>query len=838
MNRADRRTQARAHRSSSSGHQEGAENAYRAGIIAASRGDHAGASQHFARCLTVDPSRLEARHDLGVVTLRTGAPGIAVEHFERVLARQPRHAGAWMNMSLAFCELGDAEAATAAATRAVTVAPRSSAAQAAMGSALALRGDLVDAEVAYRRSLALDGDATSVIARLADLLRRMGRKAESLAACDRFLALVPRDLAIHAERVLLLDGDASHEASRARRALVDLAVSNTKGLRDLCTGLTAKDRAEDALTLLNVVVADAPGIADVYVHRASLFHESGRMDEALADLKHALSLDPANPDVLFSIGRFFECFNQAAAAAPFYLEAIERRPDFADAYISLAAVKLEAGDSASNIALLRHAMTLAPDRCYLAADLCWGRLLACDWAGLNEDFQNSLKRHVDLGQGFPPFTLFAFGLTGDALALWTRAWAELQIGPARAPLSTYAPSLAKRERIRVGYLSADYRDHATMLLVTELFELHDRRRFETYGYNIGSLDESESCLRAIRSLDRFVDLFAMKDADAARCIAQDGIDILIDLKGHTKDNRCGILGYRPAPIQVSYLGYPGSMGTPVIDYIVADAVVIPDEHRRFYDEAVVHLPHSYQPNDRHRASADPGTTRDDHGLPKDAFVFCCFNSSYKIVPAVFDVWMRILGDAPGAVIWLLAVSGQIEDNLRREASNRGIDPARLIFAPRVAFEAHIGRMALADLFLDTLPVNAHTTASEALWAGLPVLTCLGSHFVGRVAGSLLTAIGLPELITTSLDDYEREARVLARAPARLGALRARLAANRLTAPLFDTPRYVRNYEAALERMVEMREAGLAPAAFAVEVHRDASRPSAQSGTGEPLDHED
>ncbi|RYB05951.1 tetratricopeptide repeat protein [Lichenibacterium ramalinae] len=813
MNRADRRREARPHRTSL-GPSPVADGAYRAGSFAASRGDLAEARRHYEGCLAIDPSHVESRHDLAVVMLRCGAPVAAVEQFEQVLARQPRHAGAWMNLSLAHCELEDADAAVTAATRAVEVAPRAGAAQAAMGHALALRGDLAAAEAAYRRSLDLDGGATSVIARLADILRRLGRPAESVAAWERCLALAPRDLASHAERLLGLEGT-SELRTKARAAFADLAAADQPGLRDLSVGWSGKDRAGDAVALLDVVVAERPDIADVRVLRASLLHGLGRMNDALADLKHALSLDPANPDVLFSVGRFFECFDQADAAAPFYLEAIERRPDFAEAYVSLAAVRLVAGDVASNIALLRHAMMLAPDRCHLAADLCWGRLFACDWAGLEQEFKEALERHVSAGQSFPPFTLFAFGLAGDALALWTRAWAELKIGPARTPLARYAPRPDERERIRVGYLSADYKDHATMLLVTEMFEMHDRTRFETFGYNIGALDESASCRRAIRSLDHFVDLFALKDGDAAKRIAQDGIDILIDLKGYTKDNRCGILGYRPAPIQVNYLGYPGSMGTPVIDYIVADAVVIPDEHRRFYDEAVVHLPHSYQPNDRHRASADPCTKRGDHGLPDGAFVFCCFNSSYKITPVVFDIWMRALRDVPGAVIWLLAVNGQIEDNLRKEAASRGIDPARLVFAPRVAFEAHIGRMALADLFLDTLPVNAHTTASEALWAGLPVLTCLGPHFVGRVAGSLLKAIGLPELVTTSLADYEREALALARDPARLGALRSRLAENRSTAPLFDTPRYVRGYEAALERMVAMREAGHPPATFAV-----------------------
>lgn len=258
------------------------------------------------------------------------------------------------------------------------------------------------------------------------------------------------------------------------------------------------------------------------------------------------------------------------------------------------------------------------------------------------------------------------------------------------------------------------------------------------------------------------------------------------------------------------------MGTPFIDYVLADGVVVPDAARHLFDEAVVHLPHSYQPNDRSRPGADAEARRELHGLPATGFVFCCFNSAYKLTPLVFAVWMRLLGGCPGAVLWLLGGDDLAEANLRAAAEAEGIAPDRLAFAPPIHYAAHLARLGLADLVLDTLPVNAHTTASEALWCGVPVLTCMGSQFTGRVAASLLTAIGLPELITTSLPAYEREALALARDPRRLGALRDRLAVNRATMPLFDTPRYVKHYEAALERMVERWEAGLPPAAFAIE----------------------
>ncbi len=317
------------------------------------------------------------------------------------------------------------------------------------------------------------------------------------------------------------------------------------------------------------------------------------------------------------------------------------------------------------------------------------------------------------------------------------------------------------------------------------------------------------------ALDHMVDLCFLNDREAAERIAEDGLEILVDLKGFTTDSRPAILAHRPAPIQVNYLGYPSSMGTKLIDYIVADAVVAPFEHQPFFDEAIVHLPHSYQPNDRRRPGTQAGVSRAAHGLPEKGFVFCCFNNNYKLTPLVFDIWMRLLTAVPGRFFGYCRPITRPPRTSWRRPRTRGIPSERLIFAPRLAYDQHLARLGLADLFLDTLPVNAHTTASEALWVGVPVLTCTGPHFASRVAASLLTSIGLPELIMSDLAAYEREALALAQDPERLQALRAHLVANRSTAPLFDTPRYTRNYEAALVRMVERREAGLPPEAFAV-----------------------
>jgi predicted O-linked N-acetylglucosamine transferase (SPINDLY family) len=355
-------------------------------------------------------------------------------------------------------------------------------------------------------------------------------------------------------------------------------------------------------------------------------------------------------------------------------------------------------------------------------------------------------------------------------------------------------------RIRIGYFSSDFHDHATLYLMIGLLEHHDKSRFEIHAFSHGPNKPCEMRERLIDAVDAFHDIDKLSNADAAALARSLRIDIAIDLKGHTDGARTGIFAYGAAPKQVNFLGYPGTMGADFIDHIVADRIVIPEDGQHHFAEQVAYLPNSYQPTDSYRVIADRRFTRAQLGLPDEGFVFCCFNNNYKITPAEFDIWMRLLGGVEGSTLWLLEDNRWASANLRREARARGVDPARLVFAPRMIQSEHLARQACADLFLDTFTVNAHTTASDALWAGLPVVTKLGRSFVARVAGSLLHALDLAELVTQREEDYERLALALATDPARLAAIRARLAANRLSAPLFDTARYTRDIEALYERI--------------------------------------
>jgi protein O-GlcNAc transferase len=386
----------------------------------------------------------------------------------------------------------------------------------------------------------------------------------------------------------------------------------------------------------------------------------------------------------------------------------------------------------------------------------------------------------------------------------------------------FASRPPRGERVRLGYLSANFHAHPVAHLIAGLIEHHDRRRFEVMGYGFDEDDGSALRGRLVGAFDRFVDIADTQDQDAARLIHTDDIDIVVDLHGWTPDCRAKILAYRPAAIQVNYLGYPGTSGAEFIDYIIVDRFVVPAEQQPFFSERAVYLPDCYQCNDDKRETAARTPSRRECGLPERGLVFCCFNNSWKLTPLFFDIWMRLLRAVPESVLWLYEANPLVKANLAREAEARGIAPERLVFASRLPQAEHLARHRLADLFLDTLPYNAHTTASDALWAGLPVLTCAGSTFAGRVAGSLLRAVGLDELVTASLEEYEALALQLARDAELLTGLRARLAQNRRSYPLFDTGRYTRHLEAAYWRMSEIRMAGQPPIAFFVPRSGDIS----------------
>jgi predicted O-linked N-acetylglucosamine transferase (SPINDLY family) len=572
--------------------------------------------------------------------------------------------------------------------------------------------------------------------------------------------------------------------------------------------LCGLNRFDEALASFDSAIALSPDYAGAHNNRANVLSALKRWNAALAGYDRAIALDPNYAEAHYNRANALKAMKRPEDAVRSYDRAIALRPGHAEAYANRGNTFKDLNRWEEARASYEAALALRPDIAFVPGALLYAKTRLCDFSGLDGKIA-ALEQGIRDGRKVcTPFQVLA--ISGSA-ALQRRA-AELYAETVEAERTALPalPKYARHGKIRLGYFSADFHDHATMHLMAELFERHDRSRFEAIAFSFGPERTDALRARACAAFDRFIDVRARTDRDVALLARALEIDIAVDLKGFTQDDRAGIFALRAAPIQASYLGYPGTMGADWIDYIIADRIVVPAGSEAHYREKIVRLPHSYQVNDCSRAISPRAFTRAELGLPEAGFVFACFNNGYKITPLMFDCWMRLLRDCDGSVLWLLEDNAMAARNLKSEAAARGIAPERLIFAPRMQAALHLARLRLADLFLDTLPYNAHTTASEALWAGLPVLTSMGETFAGRVAASLLHAVGLSEMATTSLPEYEARAREFAQHPERLAAIRQMLAANRLTTPLFDAGQFARHIEAAYTAMYARHRAGFAP----------------------------
>ncbi|MDS4027765.1 MAG: glycosyltransferase [Candidatus Contendobacter sp.] len=691
---------------------------------------------------------------------------------------RPNDLGVWRRLARACWELGEAEPSLAALDRALALQPDDGECLLGRIVACLALGRAEEALAASVRLLELFPDHTDARLQQIEALRRLGRPAEALQACEQLLAL-PR---------LVPTGRLA--ALSAKMATLDNF-----------------NRLEDALAVAEDALALAPTDPVLGLHRATLRVRVRRFVEALTGIETAL----ATPET-----RFGALCVQAQALAAL------RRFDEADAILNALQAhyphrQLEVmfepwrlpGETLSDSLPKRYTARGLYLIDFFNAQAC------CDWTNHTavlaeiEDLAADALRHGFVA-GLEPFSLLSLPITPALQASVARAQATAvaaRMAPIREMLRIEWPSAPSAGRLRIGYVSGDFRHHATAHLTRKLFRVHDRTRFEIVGFSLHPDDGSFYRRDIVAGCDRFVELSGLSNAEAATRIAQEGIHILVDLHGYTRYARPEIFALRPAPVQISFLGYPGTSGANYISYIIADRVVLPDTLRPWFSEQPVYLPDCYQVNDDEQPIASTGITRLAASLPEDGFVYCCFNIAYKIEPNVFGAWMRILRQTPNSVLWLLMDTPRGVDSLRAAARARGVDPARLVFAPRLSKAEHLERHRLADLFLDTFIVNAHTTASDALWAGLPVVTLRGEAFQSRVCASLLTALGLSELIVDCEANYEALAVELAHASARLGELRARLEEQRLTRPLFDTDGFARNLERAFQAMWSDHEAG-------------------------------
>ena len=569
---------------------------------------------------------------------------------------------------------------------------------------------------------------------------------------------------------------------------------------NMAAALLEQGRLEEAIAACKKAILLQPDFAEAFNNMGAIYKEQGNLYESLQAFKKAKSLKPDYADAYNNLGTVLRDQGEFDQAIKIFRKAISLQSDHAESYNNLGVSLSDQGRFDQSIESHKKAILLKPDFEMARVSKIYQQAQICDWKGVEDDLNWMPKLGIGK-QAIRPFQLLSIE---DSPYRHKKRAENLYRNKVSKKISfiNYR-EIESHKPIRIAYFSSDFNDHPVARLIVKVIEMHNREEFKVYGYSINGTKKDTLYKRLFNAFDEFRDLSEVSDKEAVLMARKDNIDIAIDLNGYTQNSRTRIFSYRTARIQINYLGYPGTLGTDFMDYIIADPIIIPTQFRNFYSEKIIYMPHTYQPTDNSRAISQKKITRSDLGLPENSFVFCCFNNTYKITSEEFDIWMRILNNIKDSVLWLFKSNQWAESNLKQEAQNRGVNPHRIIFADRLPQDEHLARHKLADLFIDTFNYNAHTTASDALWAGLPIVTKLGKGFSARVAGSLLNAIGLPELITDNKKDYEALILDLAINAEKLTKIKEKLNKNRLSKPLFNTKKYTKNLENGYKKAYQL-----------------------------------
>ena len=735
--------------------------------------------------------------------------GLALAAYDQALQARPNLSEAWLGRAQLLSQFGRHGAAIDSLDRAIASSPQLVQAHLLRAKLLADLGRQGEALRGIDKFLEIKPSSAEALVGRGNILFELKRYHDALDAYDRACA---SNLAL--PEAWLGRGNALNELSQYDTSLAayDRALALNSQMVGAVLGrgnvLNALKRYDDALLAYDKALALVPNLAEAWLNRGNVLNNVNRHDDALAAFDRALALRPDLAEAWLGRGNVFLFLKRYPDAISSYEKALAISPNLLEAQLGRANVfalsKRHAEAAKAYTAVLRT----EPQHPFTKGLLLHQKMLHCDWSGFNSSV-DEIEKDVAAGKlSVEPFIMQSVSNLPGMLQRCTELYCQARY-PANIKAGLQRTTVGHK-KIRVGYFSGEFREQATSHLIVGALEQHDTSRFEIYGFDNGWDDGSEIRRRINAAVHEIIGVRRLGDSSTLATVREKQIDIMVNLNGYFGEHRMQLFAHRMAPIQVNYLGFPGTLGASYIDYIIADRHVIPEDHKPFYNEKVVYLPNCYQANDSKRKIAAGAPNRLECGLPASSFVFCCFNNCYKILPDMFDRWMRVLSQINGSVLWLLATTQETMSNLCREAAARNIDPRRLVFAKHVPLADHLARHALADLFLDTLPCNAHTTASDALWAGLPLLTCSGGAFSGRVAASLLNAIGLPELVTTTLEDYERTAVELAANPEKLALVKAKLASNRSIAPLFDTKLFTKQLETAYQVMVDRYRAGLEP----------------------------
>jgi protein O-GlcNAc transferase len=777
-------------------------------------GRHQDALGIFDRALTAKADFFEALYNKGVALAQLKRFAEAVSSYDKALALRPGSVECLYNRGISLTALEWLDDALASYDAALSRNPNFAPALGNRGNVLRALGRPVEALESYDKTLASAPNDVHALYNRGIALSELRRFEEASTSFRKALALQPNfPDALFNHGLTLLKLERFGEALEDFDKLLVLKPSDVEGLNNRGVALWHLGWLPESLAAYDEALAGNPGHVATLLNRAFLLQDMTRFEEALGTYDKAIAIDPKKPGAWNGRGSVLHALKREREALTSFDQAVALDPAYADALANRAHLRWsQNGDFAGATSDLQAALAADPDQPYARGELLHLKSYGADWEGFEPE-KARIDEAVRNGRRVVrPFVYQALSHSPADLQACSRIFAA-SLFPARArPAQAFHHG---HDRIRIGYVSGEFREQATAYLMAGLYELHDRERFEIIAIDNGGGDGSDMRRRLEAAFDKIIYINKLSDTEAAARIRAEEIDILVNLNGYFGAPRMGVFAQRAAPIQVNYLGFPATLGARYMDYILADRAVIPEDERDFYDEQVVYLPHSYQANDRKRPIAGDVSGRAALDLPGNGFVFCNFNQSYKITPSTFASWMRILRAVDGSVLWLLQGKPPFEPNLRRAAEQHGVAPSRLIFAPSLPPDRHLARLKQADLFLDSLPYNAHTTASDALWAGLPLLTCRGTTFPGRVAASLLGAIGMPELIAETMDDYESRAVQLARNDVAMRELKQKLAQNRLTYPLFDTDLFRRNIEAAYTAMWRGWKNGEAPQGFNV-----------------------
>jgi protein O-GlcNAc transferase len=721
----------------------------------------------YQQCLARDPSNVSALNLLGVLKIQAGQPAQALDLLQKAIELQPNYAEAFNNLGLAQKNLHSHPEAEAAYRTAIRIKPNYPEALNNLATVLRERGDLAGAISACGQAIALRPAFAQAYNTRGTAYHASNQLNLAISDLDKAIELAPNLATAHFNRgVLMSDLFRHEEALRSYDLSLSLYAENAMAWNNRGFSLDCLQRHSEAIQSFDQAIRFNPRFIQAFLNKGNSLHELKNSNAALSAFEHAIQIEPT----------------------------------YADAWMAKGQVLTELKQFGLAKTAFEMVCQYDPSHKYATGAVVGTMLRMCQWEGIEQKIASIHQDVEDGNLAILPFEYLALTDSSEKQLRCSQSHAADQAIPGE-----YFPADVRTNgsKIKLAYLSADFHDHATAHLMVEVFEKHDRSQFEVSAWSYGPATGDPMQRRLKEAFDQFYEVNHLSDSAVANLLYQANIDIAIDLKGHTHGSRTPILAARPARVQAQYLGYPGTLGLDYIDFILADDYVIPKDHDANYSERVIRLPNSYQPNCQTRDVSSITPNRQRMGLPDQAFVFCCFNNNYKITPHVFAIWMRLLNAIENSVLWLLKDSAAVEQNLRREAERAGIAVNRIIFADRVALPDHLARHRLADLFLDTFPVNAHTTASDALWMGLPLLTCSGDGFASRVAGSLLKTAGIPDLITTNLSDYESRAHELAQNRKELDQLREKLISNRNSCALFDSASSARSLECAFIEMLKI-----------------------------------